>query len=181
MAIFHTSFLTRHSTIEYATYGKLFMYIQIGQILLTLLINFVPVYKHRSCLNRILIFSHVVTIVSAFILIPLVSICLYIYALLTEHIWHTNVGIWMLTYSLTSACMILLFPFLIKPSIDESIAINKENRFKDAENVDIEPYVTRFRDIGDGQLRLGTSFHFREDMYSLLFIGQVKPEYYEQC
>ena len=77
--------------------------------------------------------------------------------------------------------MLLLFPFLIKPSIDESIAINKENRQKDSENAEIEPYRTRFRDIGEGELRLGKSFRFREDMYSLLFIGQVKPEYYEQC
>ena len=42
-------------------------------------------------------------------------------------------------------------------------------------------YRDRERDYGTGDIRIGTSFTFTEDMYSLLFIGQVKTMYIEAC
>ena len=53
----------------------------------------------------------------------------------------------------------------------------KEKQQADVSNsiLDEQPehasYFDTERDIGGGQIRIGTSFKFMEDMYSLLFIG----------
>ena len=43
------------------------------------------------------------------------------------------------------------------------------------------PYTVRDRCMGRGQIRIGNSLEFREDMYSLLFISMVKPLYKKNC
>ena len=35
--------------------------------------------------------------------------------------------------------------------------------------------------MGRGEIRIGNSIEFREDMYSLLFISMVKPLYKKHC
>ena len=45
----------------------------------------------------------------------------------------------------------------------------------------IDPYVERERSDGDGNLRIGTALTFREDMYNLCFIAQVKQMYTQHC
>ena len=45
----------------------------------------------------------------------------------------------------------------------------------------IEPYVERVRDDGEGALRVGEALTFREDMYNMAFVLQVKSMYKDAC
>ena len=45
----------------------------------------------------------------------------------------------------------------------------------------IEPYVERVRDDGEGSLRVGEALTFREDMYNMAFVLQVKSMYKDAC
>ena len=45
----------------------------------------------------------------------------------------------------------------------------------------IEPYVDRVRDDGEGSLRVGEPLTFREDMYNMAYVLQVKSMYKDAC
>ena len=45
----------------------------------------------------------------------------------------------------------------------------------------IEPYVERTRDDGEGSLRVGQALTFREDMYNMAYVLQVKRMYNDAC
>ena len=45
----------------------------------------------------------------------------------------------------------------------------------------LQPYVKRERFHGTGPLRIGQVFTFREDIYSLLFIANVRSDFKDQC
>ena len=45
----------------------------------------------------------------------------------------------------------------------------------------IEPYVDRVRDDGEGSLRVGEPLTFREDMYNMAYVLQVKSMYSQAC
>ena len=45
----------------------------------------------------------------------------------------------------------------------------------------ITPYVDRGRDDGEGSLRVGEPLTFREDMYNMAYVLQVKSMYKDAC
>ena len=45
----------------------------------------------------------------------------------------------------------------------------------------IQPYVERVRDDGEGSLRVGEALTFREDMYNMAYVLQVKSMYKDAC
>ena len=45
----------------------------------------------------------------------------------------------------------------------------------------IDPYVDRVRDDGEGSLRVGEPLTFREDMYNMAYVLQVKSMYSQAC
>ena len=45
----------------------------------------------------------------------------------------------------------------------------------------LEDYASHKRNAGEGRHRIGDSMVFREDMYSLLFIASLKPQYKRDC
>ena len=45
----------------------------------------------------------------------------------------------------------------------------------------IEPYVERAREDGEGSLRVGEPLTFREDMYNMAYVLQAKSMYKDAC
>ena len=61
-------------------------------------------------------------------------------------------------------------------------SFNTENWWLQREDEpDIQEYKERARSDGEGSLRIGEAMTFREDMYNLCFVAQVKLMYKEAC
>ena len=42
-------------------------------------------------------------------------------------------------------------------------------------------YIDQPRDAGEGQVRIGKSMTFREDMYNICFVSMVEKLYIDHC
>ena len=59
--------------------------------------------------------------------------------------------------------------------------IEKKYLNKDEPEPLLESYLEREREDGEGEHRVGEFLTFREDMYNLCFISQVRRIYKEKC
>ena len=67
----------------------------------------------------------------------------------------------------------------IQDKLDKGEQLTEEEKAKGPPP--LMPYKDRERFYGTGPLRIGKPFTFKEDIYSLLFIANVRREYKDQC
>ena len=150
-----------------------------------------------------MIYVHYVLVHFTAVVIPIILALLYAwFFFLAEEAWNPIINAWLLVIVITSIGAIFYYIYVIRGLMGEihahweklmeadQIDEAREKALKEAgeESVELlqapdppEPYVERNRGSGLGPLRIGMPLTFKEDIYSLLFIANVKGEYKDQC
>ena len=76
-------------------------------------------YQYKSTVrNEYMPYVHTVLAIATFVAIPLISVLIFIYALIFDDLWGSVYGTWLFTYSVSSVCLAPMDLLVIYPTFE---------------------------------------------------------------
>ena len=191
-------------SMENKIFISLFFVITALQSLFSLFANFVTFYKYKGheTRNRNMIYIHYGFLVVTLLILPPLTAILYAvwwFRMDSSVLANQVINSWLLMITISNFTMISYYFIIFKEifntiyadwqsnmELDEIEKAIHEKIARGDELTEVEkakgppplmPYKDRERFYGTGPLRIGKPFTFKEDIYSLLFIANVRREY----